>query len=129
MNKIMNKNEVRIGDKIWFQENWTDRITYGIITEISDNGVRLDGVSRDDNSFIGSSGAIWGNMYKTKDDAIKGVHEKDNRLVAKYKAMMPDIKGLVQFALDYNICRCEEYTDECAIRAYTERAKELGVLD
>ncbi len=29
MNKIMNKNEVRIGDKIWFQENWTDRITYG----------------------------------------------------------------------------------------------------
>ena len=52
----MNKNEVRIGDKIWFQESWTDRITYGIVTEISDNGVRLDGVSRDDNSFIGSSG-------------------------------------------------------------------------
>ena len=43
--------------------------------------------------------------------------------------MMPDIKGLVQFALDYNTCRCEEYTDECAIRAYTERAKEVGVLD
>ena len=126
---MMNKNEVRIGDKIWFQENWTGRITYGIVTEISDNDVRLDGVSRDDNSFIGSSGAIWGNMYKTKDDAVKGVREKDDRLVAKYKAMMPDIKGLVQFALDYNTCRCEEYTDECAIRAYTERAKELGVLD
>ena len=118
----MNKNEVRIGDKIWFQESWTDRITYGIVTEISDNGVRLDGVSRDDNSFIGSSGATWKNMYKTKDDAVKCVREKDDRL-------MPDIKGLVQFALDYNTCRCEEYTDECAIRAYTERAKELGVLD
>ena len=91
---MMNKNEVRIGDKIWFQENWTGRITYGIVTEISDNGVRLDGVSRDDNSFIGSSGAIWGNMYKTKDDAVKGVREKDDRLVAKYKAMMPDKKDL-----------------------------------
>ncbi len=54
----MNKNEAKIGDKIWFQESWTDRIIYGIVTKISNNGVRLDGVSRDDNSFIGSSGAI-----------------------------------------------------------------------
>ncbi len=126
---MMNKNEVRIGDKIWFQESWTDRITYGIVTKISDEGVYLDGVSHDDKSFTGSSGATWKNAYKTKDDAIKGVHEKDDKQVAEYKAMMPDIKGLVQFALDYNPCRCEEYTDECAIRAYTERAKELGVLD
>lgn len=95
---MMNKNEVRVGDKIWFQEHRTDRITYGIVTEISNSGVRLNGVSRDDNSFIGSSGAIWNNMYKTKDDVIKGVREKDARRVA-------------------------------AIRAYTERAKELGVLD
>lgn len=125
----MNKNEVKIGDKIWFQESWTDRIIYGIVTKILDGGVLLDGVKCDDNSFTGSSGAIWDNAYKTKDDAIKGVREKDDRQVAEYKAMMPDIKGLVQFALDYNTCRCEEYTDECAIRAYTERAKELGVLD
>lgn len=126
---MMNKNEVRIGDKIWFQEQWTERVIYGIVTKISDKGVYLDGVIHDDNSFIGSSGATWKNMYKTKDDAVKCVREKDDRLVAKYKAMMPDIKGLVQFALDYNTCCCEEYTDECAIRAYTERAKELGVLD
>ena len=126
---MMNKNEVRIGDKIWFQESWTGRITYGIVTKISDEGVYLDGVSHDDKSFTGSSGATWKNAYKTKDDAIKGVHEKDDKQVAEYKAMMPDIKGLVQFALDYNTCRCEEYTDECAIRDYTERAKALGVLD
>lgn len=126
---MMNKNEVKIGDKIWFQEQWTERVIYGIVTKISDKGVYLDGVIHDDNSFIGSSGAIWENAYKTKDDAIKSVREKDERQVAEYKAMMPDIKGLVQFALDYNTCRCEEYTDECAIRAYTERAKELGVLD
>lgn len=125
----MNKNEVKIGDKIWFQESWTERVIYGIVTKILDKGVHLDGVRCDDNSFTGSSGAIWENMYKTKDDAIKSVREKDERQVAEYKAMMPDIKGLVQFALDYNTCRCEEYTDECAIRAYTERAKELGVLD
>lgn len=125
----MNKNEVKIGDKIWFQESWTERVIYGIVTKILDKGVHLDGVRCDDNSFTGSSGAIWENMYKTKDDAIKSVREKDERQVADYKAMMPDIKGLVQFALDYNTCRCEEYTDECAIRAYTERAKELGVLD
>ena len=116
---MMNKNEVRIGDKIWFQESWTDRITYGIVTKISDEGVYLDGVSHDDKSFTGSSGTTWKNAYKTKDDAIKGVHEKDDKQVAEYKAMMPDIKGLVQFALDYNTCRCEENTDECAIRAYT----------
>ena len=125
----MNKNEVKIGDKIWFQENWTERIIYGIVTEISDKGIRLNGVIRDDNSFIGSCGATWDNTYKTKDDAIKAVREKDDRQVAEYKALMPNIKGLVQFALNYNTCRCEEYTDECAIRAYTERAKELGVLD
>lgn len=125
----MNKNEVKIGDKIWFQESWTERVIYGIVTKILDKGVHLDGVRCDDNSFTGSSGAIWENMYKTKDDAIKSVREKDERQVAEYKAMMPDIKGIVQFALDYNTCRCEEYTDECAIRAYTERAKELGVLD
>ena len=125
----MNKNEVKIGDKIWFQESWTERVIYGIVTKILDKGVHLDGVRCDDNSFTGSSGAIWENMYKTKDDAIKSVREKDERQVAEYKAMMPDIKCLVQFALDYNTCRCEEYTDECAIRAYTERAKELGVLD
>jgi hypothetical protein len=86
-------------------------------------------VSHDDKSFIGSSGATWKNMYKTEDEAIKSVHEKDEKQVAEYKAMMPDIKGLVQFALDHNTHCCEEYTDECAIRAYTERAKELGVLD
>lgn len=125
----MNKNEIKIGDKIWFQEHWTDRIIYGIVTEISDEGVRLDGVSRDDKSFIGSSGATWKNAYKTEDEAIRSVHEKDDRLIAEYKVMMPDIKGLVQFALDHNTHFCEEYTDECAIRAYKERAKELGVLD
>lgn len=126
---MINKNEVKIGDKIWFQEQWTERVIYGIVTKISDKGVYLDGVIHDDNSFIGSSGAIWENAYKTKDDAIKSVREKDEKQVTDYKAMMPDIKGLVQFALNYNTCRCEEYTDECAIRAYTERAKELGVLD
>lgn len=126
---MMNKNDVKIGDKIWFQENWTDRITYGIVAKISDDGVRLDGVMRDNNSFIGQSGTTWDNAYRTKNDAIKGVNEKDNALVAEYKALMPDIKGLVQFALNHNTHQCEEYTDECAIRAYKERAKELGVLD
>lgn len=90
----MNKNEVKIGDKIWFQESWTDRITYGIVTEISDNGVRLDGVSRDDNSFIGSSGATWKNMYKTKDDAVKCVREKDDRRVAAIRAYIKRAKEL-----------------------------------
>ena len=91
---MMNKNEVRIGDKIWFQESWTDRIIYGIVKKISNNGVRLDGVNRDDNSFIGSSGAIWNNMYKTKDDAIKGVREKDDRRVAAIRAYIKRAKEL-----------------------------------
>lgn len=49
-------------------DNWSE-----IVTKISDKGVYLDGVIHDDNSFIGSSGAIWENAYKTKDDAIKSV--------------------------------------------------------
>ena len=100
---MMNKNEVRIGDKIWFQESWTDRIIYGIVTKISNNGVRLDGVNRDDNSFIGSSAAIQNIMYKTQDDAIKGVREKDDRRVDAIRAYIKRAKELG--VLDQHICR------------------------
>lgn len=102
---MMNKNEVKIGDKIWFQESWTEKIIYGLVTKILDEGVYIDGVSHDDKSFIGSSGATWKNMYKTEDEAIFFKDSYTNQIISE-KVVEADVNenktSHARFRLSYS---------------------------
>lgn len=125
----MNKNDIKkvLHTTVWFQENWTNRIVYGLLEAMDNDYVRIYGNSKDDKySFKGSCWVHFKEIYKTKDDCIKAIKAKNDAIVEVYKAEIIDLYSLINFPLKYNVGQCEEYTDYNATRAYKERAAELG---
>lgn len=128
----MNKNDIKVGNKVWFQEYLTERIVYGIVEQIGDNEigndvVKIHGKHYDNgNSFLGPCWKSFKDIYKTKYDCINDVRAKKDVIVKKYKAEIVDLYSLINFPLEHNVGQCDEYTDYEAIRAYKERAAELG---
>lgn len=64
-------------------------------------------------------------MFATKHEAIEAIKKANQKIVDDYKKEITDIASLVVFPLSHTFY-AEEYTDYEAIRAYKERAKELG---
>ena len=123
---MIDKSKIRIGNIVWFKEYWTERVVYGKVESIEDWGVKVHGVSRDDdNSFTGSLDCQFKNIYRSKDECIEAVNTENEKIVEEYKAEITDLESLIAFPLKHNVGQCEEYTDYNAIKAYTEKAAEL----
>lgn len=124
---MINKNDITLNDKVWFAEPWTERIVYGIVDDlnIKNNYVIVHGKPHDNSSFVGKLTKTLNDIFTTREQCIQAVAEKNNQLVAAYKAEITDINSLVNFPLNHSF-GAEEYTDYEAIRAYKERAAELG---
>lgn len=122
---MINKNDIALGNKVWFRETWTERIVYGIVEEIKNEHVLLHGQSTDNDSFIGTSRIMINNIFAAREQCIQAVKKENDLLVATYKAEITDINSLVNFPLHHSF-GAEEYTDYEAIKAYKERAAELG---
>lgn len=128
---MINIDDIKIGQKVWFKESWTERIVCGFVNEItkrSDNEdyiIEIKGKSYSEDSFIGTTHQSPDNLFATKEEAIVAAKKESQKRVDDYKAEIADIASLVAFPLSHTFY-AEEYTDYEAIRAYKERAKELG---
>lgn len=128
---MININDIKINQKVWFKETWTERIVCGFVSEItrhSDNEehiIKVKGKSYLEDSFIGITHQSPDNLFVTKEEAIAAAKQESQDWVDDYKKEITDIASLVAFPLSHTFY-AEEYTDYEAIRAYKERAKELG---
>lgn len=128
---MININDLKINQKVWFKESWTERIVCGFVSEITrraDNEehiIKVKGKSYLEDSFIGITHQLPDNLFATKEEAIAAAKQESQEWVDNYKAEITDIASLVAFPLSHTFY-AEEYTDYEAIRAYKERAKELG---
>ena len=128
---MININKIKINQKVWFKEHWTERIVCGFVSEIakrSDNEdyiIEVKGKSYSEDSFIGTTHQSLDNLFATKEEAITAAKKESQEWVDDYKKEITDIASLVAFPLSHTFY-AEEYTDYEAIRAYKERAKELG---
>lgn len=130
---MININDIKINQKVWFKESWTERIVCGFVSEItrhSDNEehiIKVKGKSYLEDSFIGITHQSPNNLFTTKEEAIAAAKKESQDWVDDYKKEITDIASLVAFPLSHTFY-AEEYTDYEAIRAYRERAKELGFV-
>lgn len=128
---MININDLKINQKVWFKESWTERIVCGFVSEITrraDNEehiIKIKGKSYLEDSFIGITHQSPDNLFVTKEEAIAAAKQESQDWVDDYKKEITDIASLVAFPLSHTFY-AEEYTDYEAIRAYKERAKELG---
>lgn len=128
---MININDIKINQKVWFKETWTERIVCGFVSEItrhSDNEghiIKVKGKSYLEDSFIGITHQSPDNLFVTKEEAIAAAKQESQDWVDDYKKEITDIASLVAFPLSHTFY-AEEYTDYEAIKAYRERAKELG---
>lgn len=128
---MININDLKINQKVWFKESWTERIVCGFVSEITrraDNEehiIKVKGKSYLEDSFIGITHQLPDNLFATKEEAIAAAKQESQDWVDDYKKEITDIASLVAFPLSHTFY-AEEYTDYEAIRAYKERAKELG---
>lgn len=128
---MININKIKINQKVWFKENWTERIVCGFVSEITrrsdnkDHIIKIKGKSYLEDSFIGITHQSPDNLFTTKEKAIAAAKKESQEWVDNYKAEITDIASLVAFPLSHTFY-ADEYTDYEAIKAYRERAKELG---
>lgn len=127
---MININDIKIGQKVWYQEYWSQMIVWGKVTKITkfdnnEDGIEVTGEVYEEGSAVGTTTQPLNNLFATKYEAIMAIKKANQKIVDDYKAEITDIASLVAFPLTHAFC-AEEYTDYEAIRAYKERAKELG---
>lgn len=127
---MIDKTKAAIGQTVFFEEFWTNNIIKGEISEIHDDGARVkcecivdkNGHARD--SFPGTCGGTWANLYPTAADAYAGRDKKVQDKAAQYEKEITDVESLIKFALNHPLCAAE-YTDPAAVKAYKKRSKDL----
>ena len=127
---MINISKLKIGQKVWFKEYWSQMIVWGRVTEIKkpdndDYVIEVKGDVCDNESAPGTTFQPLNNLFATKDDAIATIEKENQKIVDGYKSEITDIASLVAFPLTHPF-GAEEYTNYEAISAYKERAKELG---
>lgn len=127
---MININDIKIGQKVWYQEYWSQMIVWAKVTKITkfDNneyGIEVTGEAYERGSAVGTTIQPLNNLFATKYEAIETIKKANQKIVDDYKKEITDIASLIEFPLSHPF-GTEEYTDYEAIRAYKERAKELG---
>ena len=127
---MININDIKIGQKVWYQEHWSQMIVWGKVTKITkfdnnEDGIEVTGEFHEEGSFVGTTTQPLNNLFATKYEAIQAIKKARQQIVDDYKAEITYIASLVAFPLSHPF-GAEEYTNYEAIRAYKERARELG---
>ena len=79
---MININDIKINQKVWFKEHWTERIVCGFVSEIakrSDNEdyiIEVKGKSYSEDSFIGTTHQSPDNLFVTKEEAITAAKKR-----------------------------------------------------
>lgn len=79
---MININDLKINQKVWFKESWTERIVCGFVSEITrraDNEehiIKVKGKSYLEDSFIGITHQLPDNLFATKEEAIAAAKQE-----------------------------------------------------
>lgn len=79
---MININDIKIGQKVWFKESWAERIVCGFVNEItkhSDNEnyiIEIKGKSYLEDSFIGTIHRSPDNLFVTKKKQLQRLKRK-----------------------------------------------------
>lgn len=130
MSKQYTIANVNIGEIVYFQETWSGNIIKGTISQICEDGCRINCISHVDRDgkqiakSYGEGGARFKDMFSTAKLAYEIVEKKENELIQKYCEEIKTLEDLINFPLSHCISG-EEYTNWEARKAYELRAKEL----
>lgn len=124
----MADTEFKVGGKGYFEENWTENIIGGTITEIKhtekDNlpyaVIKIEGTRYDTRECLLSK------LSPTKEAALARKQAEDDALVQKYCDEIKTAEDLIRFMYDHNISTgaCE-YTSYQARKAAKLMAKQI----
>lgn len=87
---MININNIKIGQKVWYQEHWSQMIVWGKVTNITkfDNneyGIEVTGEFHEEGSFVGTTTQPLDNLYATKYEAIEAIRKSRQAWVDTYK--------------------------------------------
>lgn len=93
---MININDIKINQKVWFKESWTEKIVCGFVSEIakrSDNEdyiIEIKGKSYSEDSFIGTTHQSPDNLFVTKEEAITAAKKKvrSGLMIIKRKSLI-----------------------------------------
>ena len=125
---MVDMNNIKIGDKLWFSDWRTNRIVYGFVMSKSESVICLEGDMNDTNesfkrteSFIGNRRCEWFEVYTSKEELINASKSSFEKEVEAYKAEITDTDSLLAFPLKNDLT-----SDYAAETAYKEKAIEFG---
>ena len=60
---MININDIKIGQKVWYQEHWSQMIVWGKVTKITkfdnnEDGIEVTGEFHEEGSFVGTTTVI-----------------------------------------------------------------------
>lgn len=116
------KTDWKIGDVCYLYEPWSDAIIDAKIKAIciakTNHTVNITGRPASDCISITR-------IFPTFNEAMTALYEANDKLKVAYESRIKSAQDLLQFALDENVSKSEEYTNWEARAAFITRAKEL----
>lgn len=125
----------KIGDKAYFEENWTENIIGGEVVEV---GMTEATEKHPSEQFVKIK--IEGSRYEKRDQfsskchptreaALAAQQSKNEAICNKYRDSIQSVEDLVKFMYDNHVSCCEEYTNWNARQVAREKAAELLSLN
>lgn len=127
-NNTQNSRNLAVGDHVWFNMPYAGP-SVGTIIAFIDRDIEKE-YAKIHVDRGGTTIAPLTGIYTSSEALFEANKKELDERIARYKAKMPDIEGLVRFMFDSPIsCGAGEYTDWDARQAVSERAKELLGID
>lgn len=132
----MERSDIRIGQKIWFRQQYAG-ILSGHITAVHQNTsmglplvtVLLDEMDECNEPHSGAFDVIIENIFDSFEAAVQYQKIEFNRGVERYSDTIRSVEDLVRFPLDHSVSNSSEECDEQAREAYKRKTKKLLNID
>lgn len=118
------KNNFKLGQLIWFECPLSEKIKCGYIEEINNDSIKIHGILKRDDSFIGSMYMTPEQCFSTEEEAKDSYYLKHKNIVDSYKNNIITLNDLINFPLKH--CLVGKDVDFDALQAYIEYASECG---
>jgi hypothetical protein len=133
---MIKKENLKIGQIVYKEEFWTQRIISAKVSTIDETGVRLDGLfyvkpngkDFEHERFYGSTVGKFEDIYITAKEAYDAQKNKSKLKIEEYCNEVKTIEDLLNFPIKHSF-GVEEYTNYEAIAAYKIMCKKIANID
>ena len=120
MVQVKNLNQYKIGDQVWWFDQY-DNLRNGEIFGIKTDTKKGD--YAEIREEIGTSGAMLSKCWPTREDCLAAEETRSKQQAIEYAESIKDVNDLVQFLFDHETTG--EFREFDAIEAARKRAKDL----